>query len=168
MLWLFWRFVAPGLYQGERRWVAPIGMTSIGMFYLGVVFAYFVVFPLVLSFLISFVPPQVVLMPDISQYLSFVLYMTLMFGVLFQTPLLIVVLVRSGLLSTEALRQKRRYVIVLAFVLGMFLTPPDVVSQVLLALPLWLLFEIGVFCSSWVDQTKEQDVTHSHGDFREE
>ena len=143
----FWRFVAPGLYSNERRLVFPLLIGSTILFYLGMAFAYFVVFPLVFGFLTSTAPEGVAMMTDISQYLDFVLTLFFAFGLCFEVPIATIVLIWSGLISRKSLAEKRPYVIVAAFVLGMLLTPPDAISQTLLALPMWILFEMGLFLS---------------------
>ncbi len=145
--WLFfqmWLFVAPGLYLHERRLVGPLIASSTGLFYLGMTFAYFLVFPLVFAFFTSVAPEGVTVMTDISRYLDFVMKIFLAFGLAFEVPIATFVAVRSGFISASALAAKRPYIIVAAFVLGMLLTPPDVVSQLLLAIPMWVLFEIGL------------------------
>lgn len=144
VLYQLWAFVAPGLYTHERRLVFPLIFMSVILFYLGAVFAYFVVFPLVFGFFTSMAPEGVSVMTDISSYLDFILKMFFAFGVVFEVPVLTILLVRSGVTTPQKLLAKRPYVIVGAFVLGMLLTPPDVFSQTLLALPMWLLFELGV------------------------
>jgi len=142
-----WAFVAPGLYQHERRMVLPLVVSSTFLFYLGMVFAYFVVFPLVFGFFTSTAPEGVAVMTDIARYLDFVLKLFFAFGVAFEVPIATIVLVSMGVTTPEALVAKRPYVIIIAFVVGMLLTPPDVISQTLLALPMWVLFEIGIFFS---------------------
>ncbi|WP_455234837.1 twin-arginine translocase subunit TatC [Thiogranum longum] len=147
ILYQAWAFIAPGLYQHERQRVFPLMLSSTLLFYLGAAFAYYVVFPLVFGFLSSTAPEGVEFIPDISNYLDFVLTLFFAFGIAFEVPVATVLLVWSGAVTPEALRAKRSYIIVAAFVIGMFLTPPDVISQTLLALPMWLLFEVGVFMS---------------------
>ncbi len=146
-LYQIWAFVAPGLYRHEQRLVYPLLVSSTLLFYLGMAFAYFVVFPLVFGFLIGFAPEGVAVMTDIARYLDFVLTIFFAFGVAFEVPVATVLLVLTGVTSPEALAAKRPYVFVLAFVVGMLLTPPDVISQTLLAVPIWLLFEVGIACS---------------------
>lgn len=142
-----WKFVAPGLYAHERRLAMPILATSIVLFYLGMAFAYFVVFPLVFGFFTSTAPQGVAIMTDISKYLDFVLTVFFAFGVAFEVPIATILLVWAGVTTPKALGKKRPYVVVGAFVIGMLLTPPDVISQTLLAVPMWLLFELGVIFS---------------------
>jgi sec-independent protein translocase protein TatC len=147
ILYQFWAFVAPGLYKRERRLIFPLLIASTLLFFLGVAFAYFVVFPLVFGFLTAAAPVGVTVMTDISKYLDFVLTLFFAFGVCFEVPIFTIVLVWSGLVSTESMAEKRPYVIVGAFIIGMLLTPPDAISQTLLAIPMWMLFEIGLLCS---------------------
>ena len=144
LLYQLWAFVAPGLYQHERRLALPLVSSSVILFYLGVAFAYYVVFPLVFGFLTSIAPEGVAVMTDITAYLDFVLTLFFAFGLAFEIPIATIILVWMGITTPEALRAKRPYVIVGAFVTGMLLTPPDVISQTLLAFPMWVLFELGV------------------------
>lgn len=145
ILYQAWAFIAPGLYQHERRRIYPLLVSSTLLFYAGAAFAYFVVFPLVFGFLANAAPEGVEVMTDISRYLDFVLTLFFAFGVAFEVPIAVVLLVWTGAVSPEAFREKRAYIIVGAFVIGMLLTPPDIISQTLLAVPMWLLFELGVF-----------------------
>ena len=142
-----WGFIAPGLYQQEQRLARPLLISSILLFYAGTAFAYFVVFPLIFGFFNAVTPEGVAVMTDISRYLDFVLKLFFAFGLAFEVPVATVLLIWSGFASVETLKRNRPYVIVAAFVMGMLLTPPDVISQVLLALPIWLLFEAGLFIS---------------------
>ncbi|BAU56776.1 twin-arginine translocation protein TatC [Halorhodospira halochloris] len=144
ILYQIWAFVAPGLYRRERRLVWPLLISSTSLFYLGGAFAFFVVFPIAFRFFAFVSPEGVQMMTDIGEYLSFVLTLFFAFGVAFQVPIATILLVRTGVTTREDLAAKRPYVIVGAFVLGMLLTPPDVLSQVLLAIPVWLLYEIGI------------------------
>ncbi len=146
-LYQIWAFVAPGLYQREKRLAVPLLVSSIVLFYLGVLFAYYVVFPLVFAFMAGTTPQGVAMMTDISAYLDFVLALFFAFGVAFEIPIATILLVATGVTTPEALVSKRPYVIVGVFVVGMLLTPPDVISQTLLALPMWLLFELGILAS---------------------
>ncbi len=146
-LYQLWAFIAPALYQHERRFVWPLLLISTALFYLGVAFAYFVIFPVLFRFLSHSAPQGVLMSPDISQYLDFTLKLFFVFGVIFEVPVITVLLVWSKLVTREKLLQSRPYVIVGAFIAGMLLAPPDVVSQTLLAVPLWLLFEIGMVLS---------------------
>ncbi|TRX03562.1 twin-arginine translocase subunit TatC [Candidatus Methylobacter oryzae] len=147
ILYQFWAFVAPGLYKRERRMILPLLIASTLLFYLGVAFAYFVVFPLVFGFLTAAAPEGVAVMTDIAKYLDFVLAMFFAFGVCFEVPVFTIVLVWTGVISPEGLAEKRPYVIVGAFIVGAVLTPPDALSQTLLAVPMWMLFELGLLCS---------------------
>ena len=148
ILYQFWGFVAPGLYHHEKRLAVPLMASSIVLFYLGMIFAYYVVFPLVFAFLTGTAPEGVAVMTDIAAYLDFVLTLFFAFGLAFEVPIATIVLVAMGVTTPDKLRQKRPYIIVGAFVIGMFLTPPDIISQTLLALPMWILFEFGVFFSA--------------------
>lgn len=147
VLYQVWSFVAPGLYKHERRLILPLLVTSSILFYLGMAFAYFVVFPLMFAFFQAVAPEGVAIMTDITAYLDFVLKIFFAFGVAFEVPIATILLVWTGFTTPAALAAKRPYIIVGAFVLGMMLTPPDIISQTLLALPVWLLFEIGVIFS---------------------
>lgn len=157
ILYQFWAFVAPGLYKRERRMIFPLLIASTLLFYLGVVFAYFVVFPLIFGFLTAAAPVGVAVMTDIGKYLDFVLTLFFAFGVCFEVPIFTIVLVWSGIVSRASLAEKRPYVIVGAFVIGMLLTPPDAISQTLLAIPMWMLFEIGLLCSRLFVPKKQDD-----------
>lgn len=150
ILYQIWRFVAPGLYAHEKRLVWPLILASTVLFFCGMAFAYFIVFPVVFGFITASAPQGVAVMTDIDKYLSFVLGMFMAFGITFQVPVAVVVLVRMGLVTVEKLRDIRRYMIVGAFVVGAVFTPPDVVSQLMLAMPLWLLYEVGIVVASWI------------------
>lgn len=147
ILYQFWAFVAPGLYKNERKMILPLLVASTFLFYLGVAFAYFVVFPLIFGFLTAAAPEGVAVMTDISKYLDFVLTLFFAFGICFEVPIFTIVLVWTGLTSPADLAEKRPYVIVGAFIIGMLLTPPDAISQTLLAIPMWMLFEVGLLFS---------------------
>ncbi|MDP1970419.1 MAG: twin-arginine translocase subunit TatC [Methylobacter sp.] len=147
ILYQFWAFVAPGLYKRERRMILPLLVASTLLFYMGVAFAYFVVFPLVFGFLTAAAPDGVAVMTDIAKYLDFVLSLFFAFGVCFEVPIFTIVLVWTGLVTPADLADKRPYVIVGAFIIGAVLTPPDAISQTLLAVPMWMLFELGLLCS---------------------
>lgn len=149
MLYQAWAFVAPGLYVHEKRIAVPLIVSSTILFFIGMAFAYFVVFPVIFGFITSAAPVGVAVMTDIDKYLSFVIGMFVAFGVTFEVPVLVVLLVKFGLVSLKKLKEARPYVIVGAFVIGAIFTPPDVVSQVLLAIPLWLLYELGIVCARW-------------------
>lgn len=157
ILYQLWGFIAPGLYQNERRLVVPLLVSSTVLFYVGMAFAYYVVFPIVFSFFLATAPQGIAVMTDIGQYLDFVLALFLAFGIAFEVPIATILLVWMGIITPEALIGQRSYVIVGTFVIGMFLTPPDAFSQTLLAIPMWLLFEAGVFFSYYfVPETKSQ------------
>ncbi|MFP1723461.1 Sec-independent protein translocase subunit TatC [Lonsdalea quercina] len=145
VLYQVWAFVAPALYKHERRLMMPLLFSSSLLFYLGMAFAYFIVFPLAFSFFAQTAPAGVMIATDINNYLDFVMALFMAFGVSFEVPVAIVLLCWSGVVTPQELKQKRPYVLVGAFVVGMLLTPPDVFSQTLLAIPMYLLFEIGVF-----------------------
>ena len=156
ILYQAWAFIAPGLYKHERRLVYPILVSSTVLFYLGMVFAYYVVFPLVFGFFTSTAPDGVAVMTDIGRYLDFVILIFLAFGIAFEVPIVTVVLVSMGVTTPESLAHKRPYVIVAAFVVGMLLTPPDIISQILLAIPVWFLFELGLLFSRVVLKRKRE------------
>ncbi|HQR50925.1 MAG TPA: twin-arginine translocase subunit TatC [Methylophilaceae bacterium] len=143
-LYQVWSFIAPGLYAHEKRFIAPLVVASTLLFLLGMAFAYFLVFPVVFGFIVSTAPEGVQVMTDIGNYLDFVITLFIAFGIAFEVPIVVVALVKFGLVSVAQLKEARSYVIVGAFILGAIFTPPDVVSQVMLAVPLWLLFEAGV------------------------
>ena len=157
-----WRFIAPGLYKTEKRFALGLTLSSILLFYLGILFAYFLVFPLVFGFFTSVSPEGVKVMTDISSYLDFILTIFLAFAIAFEIPVLIFLLKWTGISSPESLARKRPYVIVSCFILGMLLTPPDVISQTLLAIPAWFLFEVGLFLSRTFikndSETEEQET----------
>ena len=144
ILYQVWAFVAPGLYQREKKIVIPLFCSSVILFYAGMAFAYYVVFPLVFLFFTSIAPEGISVMPDIRSYLDFVLKLFFAFGLSFEIPIAVVILSWMGVVDPNNLAKKRPYVFVLCFVLGMLLTPPDIISQTLLAIPMWLLFEIGI------------------------
>ncbi len=150
ILYQVWRFVSPGLYAHERRLVLPLIAASTVLFYCGMAFAYFAVFPVVFGFITAAAPQGVAVMTDIDKYLSFVLTMFVAFGVTFEVPVAVVLLVRMRVVTTAQLREARPYMIVGAFVIGAIFTPPDVVSQFMLAMPLWLLYEAGIVVAGWI------------------
>jgi sec-independent protein translocase protein TatC len=156
ILYQLWAFIAPGLYKHEKRLMIPLVASSAFLFYVGVLFAYFVVFPLVFAFMASTTPEGVVMATDIAKYLDFVLSLFFAFGIAFEVPIATIILVAMGMTTPDSLTEKRPYIIVGAFAAGMLLTPPDVISQTLLALPMWVLFEIGVFFSRMVMREKER------------
>jgi len=159
ILYQVWGFIAPGLYQNEKRLLAPLMLGSTLLFYAGISFAYWVVFPVVFAFFTSVAPEGVTIATDISSYLDFILKLFFAFGVAFEIPIAIILVCWTGITSVKSLRQKRPYIIVAAFVVGMLLTPPDVISQTLLALPMLLLFEVGLLIASFYQ--KENDADNS-------
>lgn len=144
VLYQIWAFVAPGLYRQEKRLVAPLLLASSLLFYAGIAFAYYVVFPVIFAFFTSVAPAGVTIATDIASYLDFVLKLFFAFGLAFEIPIIVMLLCYSGITDIQTLSAKRPYVIVIAFALGMLLTPPDVISQTLLAVPMWLLYESGL------------------------
>ena len=156
LLYQIWAFVAPGLYKHEKRVVTPLLVSSTVLFYLGMAFAYFVVFPLVFGFFNRVAPEGVEVVPDIGRYLDFIITIFIAFGVAFEVPVATILLVAIGATTPDDLAKKRPYFIVCAFIIGMFLTPPDVISQTLLAVPMWLLFEVGIFFSRAYLKRKEE------------
>lgn len=156
-LYQAWAFVAPGLYRHEKRLLLPLLLSSTVLFYSGMAFAYYVVFPLMFAFLTATAPVGVTMMTDIGKYLDFVLTLFFAFGAAFEVPIVALLLVWSGLASAQGLAEKRPYVIVAAFFIGAVLTPPDVVSQTLLALPMWLLFEMGLLAARWLPARTPDD-----------
>lgn len=157
ILYQVWGFVAPGLYQRERKIVAPLIVSTTLLFYLGVLFAYFVVLPLAFQFLAGFAPEGTEYGPDIADYFSFVFTVFFAFGLAFEVPVATVLMVMVGVAEVDSLRSKRRYVIVGAFVFGMLLTPPDIISQTLLAIPMWALFEIGLFVAARLEKKMQAE-----------
>jgi sec-independent protein translocase protein TatC len=158
ILYQAWAFIAPGLYANEKKLVMPLVVASYFLFLGGMAFAYFVVFPLAFHFIVHDAPKGVEVMTDIDKYLSFVLHMFLAFGVTFEVPIVVVLLVRTGIVTVEKLQHIRPYVVVGCFVTGAILTPPDMISQFMLAIPLWLLYEVGVFVARFVrPQATEED-----------
>jgi sec-independent protein translocase protein TatC len=153
-----WGFIAPGLYKHEKRIAVPLLISSILLFYAGMAFAYFVVFPIMFGFFASVTPEGVAMMTDIGQYLDFVLTLFFAFGVAFEIPIATFLLIWVGIVDVATLRKSRAYVIVGCFAVGMVLTPPDVFSQTLLAVPMWLLFEAGLLCGSLVKRRADQDA----------
>jgi sec-independent protein translocase protein TatC len=156
VLFQIWGFVAPGLYRNEKRLVAPLLFSSTLLFYLGMAFAYYVVFPLAFSFFTSVAPEGVVINTDISSYLNFVLKIFFAFGLAFEIPVAVVLMCWTGVTTPDKLRAKRPYVIVGVFVVGMLLTPPDIISQTLLAIPMWILYEFGIVIGSIYTRKKEE------------
>lgn len=154
-----WSFIAPGLYANEKQLAIPLLISSILLFYAGIAFAYFVVFPLIFGFFTSVGPENVAVMTDISSYLNFVLKLFFAFGIAFEIPIATLLLIKSGAVTAKSLASKRAYVVVVCFVFGMLLTPPDIISQSLLAIPMWLLFELGLFMSRFLFKNKTESET---------
>jgi len=163
IIYQVWAFVAPGLYKQEKRFAIPMVVSSILLFYLGVFFAYAVVFPLMFAFFTAAAPEGVAVMTDINSYLDFVLAIFFAFGLAFEVPIATVMLVWSGLTTTESLGQKRAYVFLGSFVVGMLLTPPDVISQTLLAVPVYLLYEVGIIMSKLMVKKKAEEAAANEG-----
>jgi len=149
ILYQIWGFIAPGLYKHEQKMFLPLLISSSLLFYLGAAFAYYVIFPLVFQFFTSITLEGVTQMTDITEYLDFVLKMFIAFGLAFEVPVAIILLTKMGAVSVETLSEKRSYVVVGSFVVGMLITPPDIISQVLLAVPVWLLFELGLLVAKF-------------------
>lgn len=159
ILYQAWSFIAPGLYNNEKKLAVPLLISSSLLFYAGIAFAYYAVFPVLFAFLTTTAPEGVQIMTDINHYLDFILKLFFAFGVSFEIPVATFLLVQSGIISADKLAKNRPYIIVLAFFVGMLLTPPDVISQILLAVPIWLLFESGLMLSRYYDlKTKKQDT----------
>ncbi len=159
MPWVFyqvWAFVAPGLYQHEKRIGIPLVVASVLLFLLGMAFAYFLVFPVVFGFIVGIAPAGVAVMTDIGKYLDFVLTLFMAFGITFEVPVAVVLLVKMGMVSVAKLREIRPYVIVGAFVIGAIFTPPDVISQFMLAVPVWLLYELGILVAALITKPKPE------------
>ena len=158
LLYQLWAFVAPGLYQHEQKLVYPLLLSSSILFYLGIAFAYFVVFPIIFAFFTSSAPEGVAVMTDINSYLSFCIKLFFAFGLAFEVPVATILLVKMGITTPDELVKKRPYIIVAAFVVGMFLTPPDIFSQTMLAIPVWILFEGGVYFSRIMLKSSGKDI----------
>ncbi len=158
VIYQLWAFVAPALYKKEKRLAKPLLYSSVFLFYAGCAFAYFVVFPLVFGFFTRVAPEGVTVMTDISKYLDFVMTLFLAFGIAFEVPIATIILVATGITTVEKLSKMRAYVLVGAFAMGMLLTPPDVISQTLLALPMWLLFEVGLVMSRFLIKDRESQA----------
>ena len=152
----FWAFIAPGLYDKEKKFLAPILISSTLLFYLGIIFAYYVVFPIIFTFFTSIAPTGVQIATDISSFLNFVIKIFFAFGLAFEVPIITLVVVLAELTTVQSLSKKRPYIIVFAFILGMILTPPDVISQILLAIPIWLLFESGLVLAKAITKNKSK------------
>jgi sec-independent protein translocase protein TatC len=156
ILYQLWSFIAPGLYRNEKRLIAPLMFGSTLLFYGGIAFAYYVVFPVVFAFFSSVAPEGVTIATDISSYLDFVLKLFFAFGVAFEIPIAIILMCWTGVTTPDSLRTKRPYIVVGAFVIGMLLTPPDIISQTMLAVPMLLLFEVGIIIASLYYRADEE------------
>jgi sec-independent protein translocase protein TatC len=156
ILYQIWAFVAPGLYRKEKHFAFPLLATSIVLFFAGMAFAYFIVFPLIFGFVSTFTPESVNYQPDMTEYVSFVMMVVLVFGLAFETPIAVVLLVWTGLTTTEKLGKARPYIFLGAFIVGMLLTPPDVISQTMLAVPIYFLFELGILMSRAFSREKAE------------
>lgn len=156
ILYQVWAFIAPGLYSHEKKLVVPLVVASLFLFACGMAFAYFFVFPVVFGFIVGIAPAGVAVMTDIGKYLDFVITMFLAFGLTFEVPIVVIVLAMTGIVEVSKFREARPYVIVGAFVIGAIFTPPDVVSQIMLAVPLWILYEIGVIVAGWIVKKQPQ------------
>jgi len=161
MIYQCWAFVSPGLYTHEKRLIRPLLAAAIVLFFVGMAFAYFVVFPVVFSFLVGSAPQGVTVMTDIAEYLDFVIGLFVAFGFAFEVPVAVVLMALMGWVTLAQLKESRSYVIVGAFVLGAIFTPPDIVSQCMLAIPLWLLYEIGLLVVRWLPQAPASDSATS-------
>lgn len=157
MIYQCWAFIAPGLYAHEKRLIRPLLASAMILFFVGMAFAYFVVFPVVFSFLVGSAPQGVTVMTDIAEYLDFVIGLFVAFGFAFEVPIAVVLMALMGWVSLDQLKESRSYVIVGAFVLGAIFTPPDIVSQCMLAVPLWLLYELGLLVVRWLPQPPASD-----------
>ena len=165
LLHQIWAFIAPGLYHHEKRMATPLLISSVILFYCGIAFAYFVIFPILFGFFIGIAPEGVAVMTDIGQYLDFIIAIFLAFGIAFEVPVATFLLIAAGVTSVDKLANKRPYIIIGAFVVGMLLTPPDVISQSLLAIPIWLLFELGLIASRIFLKEKEESVIMENDEF---
>jgi sec-independent protein translocase protein TatC len=159
VLYQMWAFIAPGLYRHEKRLALPLLIASVVLFFVGMAFAYFLVFPVVFGFLAGATPKGVNFAPDIGAYLDFVMTLFIAFGITFEVPVVVILLVISNIVSVEKLREARPYVIVGAFVIGAIFTPPDVISQIMLAVPLWVLYELGILIASVLRKIKPAEET---------
>jgi sec-independent protein translocase protein TatC len=161
VLYQAWAFVAPGLYTHEKRLAVPLIAASTFLFMCGMAFAYFLVFPVVFGFVASVAPDGVAVMTDIDKYLNFVLTLFMAFGITFEVPIVVILLVKMNMVSIEKLKEVRPYVVVGAFILGAIFTPPDVVSQIMLAVPLWLLYELGIIIASIITRPQPEKTVHA-------
>lgn len=157
ILYQVWSFIAPGLYAHERKFILPLVLSSLVLFACGMAFAYFFVFPVVFGFIVGIAPQGVAVMTDIGKYLDFVITLFFAFGITFEVPIVVVALAKMGLVSVAQFKEARPYVIVGAFVIGAIFTPPDVISQIMLAVPLWLLYELGILVAGWIANKAKVD-----------
>ncbi len=164
VLYQLWSFIAPGMYKHEKRLAIPLLVSSVALFYAGAAFAYFVVFPLIFAFFTSVGPADITMMTDINRYLDFVLKLFFAFGLAFEIPIAVVLTVWAGITTPDQLVKNRPFIVVGCFVFGMLLTPPDIISQSLLALPMWMLFEIGVIFGRLIqrEKAKKDEESHKH------
>lgn len=158
ILYQVWSFIAPGLYAHEKRFAIPVVVTSTLLFFVGMAFAYFMVFPIVFGFLAGTTPASVAYMPDIGNYLDLVITLFIAFGITFEVPIVVVLLIKMNFVTPAKLREARGYVVVGAFVVGAVFTPPDVISQFMLAMPLWVLYELGIIIGSFVSKPAPEEV----------
>ena len=166
VLYQMWAFIAPGLYQHERKLALPLLVASVLLFFVGMAFAYFLVFPVVFGFLAGATPEGVNFAPDIGAYLDFVMTLFIAFGVTFEVPVVVILLVLTNMVSVQKLREARPYVIVGAFVIGAIFTPPDVISQIMLAIPLWLLYELGIILAGFLRKVKPVEAQQASADYQ--
>jgi len=159
ILYQIWAFIAPALYANEKRIALPLFGSSVVLFYAGIAFAYFIVIKMIVGFIINVAPESVAVMTDINSYLSFVLKLFFAFGLAFEIPIATILLVRAGIISTKGLAEKRPYIVIGCLVIGMFLTPPDVFSQLFLAGPMWILFEIGLLFAKMIEKSSDETST---------
>jgi len=162
ILYQVWAFIAPGLYAHEKKVITPLVAASVVLFLLGMSFAYFLVFPVVFGFIVGIAPAGVAVMTDINKYLDFVLTLFIAFGLTFEVPIVVVALALMGMVEVEKFKEGRPYVVVGAFVIGAIFTPPDVISQIMLALPLWLLYELGIIVAGWVVKQKPAEEAETY------
>ena len=164
VLYQVWSFIAPGMYRNEKRFAIPLLVSSILLFYGGAAFAYYVVFPLIFAFFTSVGPEDITIMTDINRYLDFVLKLFFAFGLAFEIPIVAVLLIWAGITTPDDMAKKRPYIIVGCFIFGMLLTPPDIISQSLLAIPMWILFELGVFLGRFIHRSQNDNEDQAPAD----
>lgn len=164
ILFQVWSFIAPGLYQREKKLAIPLFISSVGLFYAGIAFAYYVLFGFVFAFFVSVAPDGIMVMPDINSFLSFALAIFFAFGVAFEIPIAVFLLIWTGAVEPDDLSKKRPYVIVGCFVVGMLLTPPDPLTQSMLALPMWILFETGIFFGRMIKKKQAEEEEEAESD----